>query len=152
LTCEWEKCFTYNAIQNKKFVVNKIVIKIFYVIYHYDSPSCYFFVDFLRFSKFLQRLLCPQSTQVLENIVQFSCRRFSQTEHFIQSYSCFVTCIPYYFCTSHCHHFVRITSVRIVNHFLEIILYAFDFLFLLLDDWRTSENLPMELCLNPWWP
>ena len=129
MTSEWEKCFAYNAIQNKKFVVNKTVIKIFYVIHHYDSPSYYLFVHFLSFSKFLQRLLCPQSIQVLDNIVQFSCSHFSQTEHFIQSYCSFVICIPYYFCTSHCHHFVRITSVRIVNYSLEIILHKFAFCF-----------------------
>ena len=59
LTYEWKKCSAYNAIQNKKFVVNKIVLKMFYVIYLYDSPSYYFFVEFLSFSRFLQRLLRP---------------------------------------------------------------------------------------------
>ena len=48
--------------------------------------------------------------------------------------------------------FVRITSVRIVNHFLEIILHRFGFLFLLLGDWRTSENLSMKLFRYPSWP
>ena len=37
--------------------------------------------------------------------------------------------------------FISIDRVRIVNHFLEIILRTFGCLFLPLDDWRTSENL-----------
>jgi len=73
--------------------------------------------------------------QVLEKILQFSCSKFSQTDHFIQSYSCFVTqmySIPILAVTV--TFFVRIISVRVVNHFLEIILDTFSFLFLLPDE------------------
>jgi hypothetical protein len=33
LTYAWEKCSAYNAIQNKKFIVNKIVIKVNILFY-----------------------------------------------------------------------------------------------------------------------
>jgi len=40
--------------------------------------------------------------------------------------------------------YIRITRVRIVNHFLETIVYTFGFYFLLTDDLRSSENFSME--------
>jgi hypothetical protein len=51
----------------------------------------YFFVDSLRFLRFLQQLSYPQSMQNLEKIVQLAGSHFSQTEHFIDSHSPFVT-------------------------------------------------------------
>jgi hypothetical protein len=46
--------------------------------------------------------------------------------------------------------FVRISAVRIVNHFLEIIPHTFGFLFLPLDERRTSENLSTETTRYRW--
>jgi hypothetical protein len=40
--------------------------------------------------------------------------------------------------------YIRTTVVLIVNHFLKIIIYTFDFYFLLTDDTLTSENFSME--------
>jgi hypothetical protein len=48
--------------------------------------------------------------------------------------------------------FIMITPVRNVKHFLKIILLAFGFLILFLDDWRNNENLSVEICRYPWWP
>ena len=45
--------------------------------------------------------------------------------------------------------FVRMTGIRIANHFHEITLLTFGLLFLLLDDWRTSENLFRETSCYP---
>jgi hypothetical protein len=45
--------------------------------------------------------------------------------------------------------FVRVNGVRIVNHFYEITLLMFSFLFLLLDVWRTSEDLSRESSRYP---
>jgi hypothetical protein len=84
-----ERCPTYNAIQNNKFEV-KNCNQIKYILYHYETPS-YFLVDFLGFLIFLELLLRPQSTHVLEKIVQFSHSQFSNNEHSIQSHSSFVT-------------------------------------------------------------
>jgi hypothetical protein len=66
----------------------------------------------------------------------------SQTEHFVQPHSFLLhSSIPYILYSSHCDHFFPgITRVLIVNHFLEIILHVYGFLFVPLDDWRTSEN------------
>jgi len=57
-----------------------------YVRYHYETLP-YFLVDFVRFSRYVERLLRPQSLQVPEKIVRFSRSHFSQTENFIQSHS-----------------------------------------------------------------
>ena len=68
---------------------------------------------------------------------------------FTQSYSC---CITSHFIRQSLSSFIRNTPVRNVNHFLEIILLAFVFLILFLDDWRNSENLSMEIWRHSWWP
>jgi len=59
---------------------------IIYILYHYENS--YFFVHFLRFSRWLLR---PYWMHVSEKIMQFWCSNFSQTDHFIQLHSCLVT-------------------------------------------------------------
>ena len=118
-----------------------------YVRYHYETRS-YFFVDFVRFSRYVERLLRPQSVEVPEKIVQFSWNHFSQTENLIQSHSFLLhSSISYILYSSHCHHFVRFTQVRCVNSFLEIILLTCGCLFLPQDDWRADGKLSTETSL-----
>ena len=99
-----------------------------------------------RFHTFYKIL---RTLKVLEKVVQFSCSQFSQTEHFIQS---LFFCAPVYLTLSTAVTvivFISIDRVRIVNHFLEIILHKSCSLFLPLDYWRTSENLSTETSRYP---
>jgi len=59
------------------------------------------------------------------------------------------SCIPYILTAVTLIILSIITRVRIMNRFLEIIIHTFCFLFLLLNDWRTSENLPTETSRYP---
>jgi hypothetical protein len=74
--------------------------------------------------------------------VQFSCSHLLQTEHFLQPHSffCYIVVFLTFLTTVTAIIFLGITRVLILNHFLGIILHDFGFLFLPLDDWRTSEN------------
>jgi hypothetical protein len=45
-----EICPADDVIQNNKFEVSKIIIKIIYVAYHYETP---YFVNYVRFLRFL---------------------------------------------------------------------------------------------------
>jgi len=72
-------------LYKSKLLSNKIT----YVLYHYEIS--YFSVYFVSFSLWFKLLLRPYAMQVSEKIMQFWCSNFSQTEHFIQLHSCFVT-------------------------------------------------------------
>jgi hypothetical protein len=77
--------------------------------------------------------------------MQLSGSHFSRTEHFIDSRSPFVkfpTAVAVIIS-------IRIPRFRIVNHFREIILNRFGFYFPLLDGWRISENVSMEIFRYP---
>jgi hypothetical protein len=163
---------------NNKFLVKKFLShKIIHVLYHYEIPSyiltrkyeekCtnsvydtkslenHFISDMFRWHMYRHhqggsytgsRDTASKAKSLLLGTHCWWCH-CSQAEHCIDSHSSFVT----FFTAVAVIIFVRISRVRIVNHFREIILNTFGFYFLLLDDWRISENVSMKISLYPWW-
>jgi hypothetical protein len=73
-------------------------------------------------------VVAPQSVQVLENTVQFSCSNFSQTETLPSRIPVFYMVVFLtYFTAVSVIIFIIITRVRIVKNLFEIIHYTFGF-------------------------
>jgi hypothetical protein len=81
---------------------------------------------------------------IRENCAVFM-RPFSQTAFYpLAFFICFTVVFLTFLTAVTVIIYTRITRVRIVNCFLEIIVYTFGFYFLLTDDLRSSENFSME--------
>jgi hypothetical protein len=86
--------------------------------------------------------------QILEEILQFSCSHFHRLNILSSRILVMLHCtIAYILYSSQGHHVYQNYSSSYCEPFLEIILPAFGFWFLPLDDWRTSENFYTETSL-----
>ena len=106
--------------------------KIIYILYHYETPFCYF-VDFLEFFKILMTVVAfAIHAGFRENCAVFMQPYFTDSAFYpVTLFFCYtVVCLTFFTAVS-VILYIRTTLVLIVNHLLVIIAYTFGFYFLL---------------------
>jgi hypothetical protein len=77
--------------------------------------------------------------------VHLSCSHFSQIDNFFQAYLfCYIKVFLLFITAVAVIIYIRITQIAIANHFLEISLLTFGFIFLLLDERREFYRLEFD--------
>jgi len=106
--------------------------KIIYILYHYETPSCYF-VDFLAFFKILMAVVAfAIDAGFRENCAVFMQPIFTDSAFYtVAHFFCYTVVCLKFFTAVTVIVYIRTTVVLIVNHLLEIIVYTFGFYFLL---------------------
>lgn len=131
------RCLTYNAVENIKFVANKIV-------YYYGTPS--YFFRFLTFFEILKTVFAS----IIEAGFGKNCAPFMQPLFsdwsFYPDVSCSVTQkYPLYSLQQSLSLFVsELLELQIANYFLEIYFHTFGYIFRLLDERRNFVRLEFD--------